>query len=375
MFAVVTAAALLSAEPGLAVLPDMRGPTDAVSAENSPEMIELFRVRFDNKKDGDINISRDGGAGWEKIGRVLIAAGAVNPSGYTASGWAPAGSVAATAVNAVHIKLRQNADRGVLISILPKEFYAPPQDYNSYYSRNSSIVTNMRAGTSFFGGGESPFIGCPVLLERDGSAPAPLPDDYVPRDGDALTVVVERPAEYPSEIVFENRFGGFVTAKYAGSEPKIIAQVLKPFFGVGRFGGSLYAGTGRIRANHTGVICVSTSPTGEIGGFQIIPDNHAMSPEMWTARSLTQWMVVGPPSVTDPSLEGVAPLFRYFIRPVHYRDDFSKKTMDRLLGSFIVQVRLDGGEWIRMPEFTGRVDDAFKKLSHVRILFPLEWKE
>jgi len=90
--------------------------------------------------------------------------------------------------------------------------------------------------------------------------------------------------KYPSEIEFENRFGGFVTLKYPNGESKVVAQVLKPVEGVGRFGGSLYGNTGRIRANHTGVICIITSPHGQVGGFQILPDNHGMSPEMFNAR-------------------------------------------------------------------------------------------
>jgi len=360
------------APPARAVLPDERGPTDAVAVENAPEFVELFRVRFENKPGGIITISSDAGATWESYGRVLMPAGYLNKEGYTASGWAPRGRVAATAVNAVHLKVRQNGERGVLLSLLPADYYEEPEDYNSYYSRNTSIITDIPAGTGFFGGGESPFVGSPVLLERGGADPVPLPEMYYPEEGDAITVVVERPVKYPVEIEFENRFGGFITVTYHGGEKKIIAQVLRPAYGVGRFGGSLHTGVGRIRANHTGVICISTSPPGEIGGLQVIPENHAMSPEMVYARLLTQWMVVGPPGVRDPSLEGVAPLFRYFIRPVYYAGAAGERTLDEMLASFIVQVRLNGGDWERMPEFTGRQDEALKDMTHLRILFPME---
>lgn len=359
-----------------AVLPDKRGPTDAVAEENAPDTVELHRVRFVNSVDGPIEVSRDAGKTWNRIGKVLLPAGAVNPEGYTASGWAPAGKVAATAVNAVHIKIRQNGERGVMFSIIPKEFYEPPKDYKSYYSRNSSIITDIPAGTGFFGGAESPFIGSPVLLERNGAAPAPLPElpeYYTPAEGDAITIVVERPVRYPVEIEFENRFGGFITVRYHGGESKIVGQVFKPVMGVGRFDGSVFADVGRLRANHTGVICISTSPVGLIGGFQIIPDNHGMSKEMIYARTLTQWMVVGPPGVTDPSLEGVAPLFRYFLRPVYFRMGAAGRSIEEMMAAFIVQVRIDGGEWERMPTVTGRVDDALKNVTHIRILFPLEW--
>lgn len=361
-----------AAQDGRGVLEDSRGPTEAVAAENDPALVELFRVRFENEIDGAIEVSRDGGESWSEYGSVLVPIALLNKQGYTASGWAPRGRVAATAVNAVHIKVRQNVDRGVMLSILPSDFLEEPVDYNSYYAKSSSMITDIAAGEGFFGGAESPFVGNRILLERGGPEPGPLPEMYYPERGDRLTVVVERPARYPSEIVFENRFGGFVTITYPDGESRVIGQVLKPFFGTGRFGGSLYTGVGRIRANHTGVLCVSTSPFGEIGGFQIIPDNHAMSPEMIYARLLTQWMVVGPKSVDEPSTEGVAPLFRYFLRPVYYRHTATGQTVEQLLDMFIVDVRLAGGEWRPMPSLTGRDDDALKDLTHVRILFPLD---
>ncbi len=361
-----------AAQTARGVIEDQRGPTEVVAGENDPALEELFRIRFENTFDGEIGISRDSGENWTEYGRVQVPIVLLNKKGYTASGWAPRGRVAATAVNAVHIKVRQNADRGVMLSILPADFMEQPENYHSYYAKSASMITDIPAGERFFGGAESPFVGNRVLLERDGGAPKPLPEMYYPENGDRLTIVVERPVRYPAEIVFENRFGGFITVTYPDGDSKIIGQVLKPIFGTGRFGGSLYTGVGRIRANHTGVICISTSPVGSIGGFQILPDNHGMSPEMIYARLLTQWMVVGPPSVTDPSTEGVAPLFRYFLRPVYYKQSVSGKTTEQLLDMFIVDVRLNGGDWQPMPGLVGRKDDALKDLTHVRILFPLE---
>ncbi|HOY64215.1 MAG: hypothetical protein BWY28_00198 [bacterium ADurb.Bin236] len=372
IIAAVLAAAVCA--PASAVLPDARGPNAAVAAENSPEMKEILRIRVENAAGGAVEVSEDGGASWTAAGKVLLAAGTINPRAYTASGWAASGAVAATAVNAIHIKVKQNEDRGAVFSLLPKDFFTPPADYKSFYSRNSSIITNIPAGGSIFGGAESPFIGSRVLAARAGSAHSPIAEDYVPAEGDSLLIVVERPVKYPSEIVFENRFGGFILIKYPGEEPKLIGQVLKPVAGVGRFEGSLYTDVGRIRANHTGVVCVSTSPVGEIGGFQIIPENHAMSAEMENARLLTQWMVVGPPGAADPSLEGVAPLFRHFIRPVNFKSGPQGKTLEQALGAFIVQARIGGGEWTRMPSVSGRDDKALKDVTHIRMLFPVEWK-
>lgn len=362
---------IFSSAYAFGVLPDKRGPVKELEAENNPEMIELLRVRIENILDGKITVSADEGKTWSPIGKVLLAAGYLNKEGYTASGWAQNGRVAATAVNAVHIKVRQNKDRGVMLSVLPFEMYSPPANYKSYYSKNTSVITDIPAGTGFFGGDESPFVGSPVFLEKTDGKIIPLPEDFYPAEGDIYVIRIDRPVRYPSEIEFENRFGGFITATFHDGEKKIIGQVLKPVYGVGRFDGSMYTDVGRIRANHTGVICISTSVPGLKGGFQILPDNHGMSPEMRTARLLTQWMVVGPPSVMDPSTEGVAPLFKYFLRPT-YHPATADRSIEDALASFIVQVKMNNGEWERMPALDGRLDEALEFMTNVRILFPLD---
>ena len=93
---------------------------------------------------------------------------------------------------------------------------------------------------------------------------------------------------------------------------------------------------------------------------------------MVTARTLTQWMVIGPASVDDPSTEGVAPLFRYFIRPVYYAMGAQGRTIEQMLDMFIVQVKIKDGGWQRVPEVTGREDAGLADLTAVRILFPLD---
>jgi len=355
--------------PAYCVLADQRGPTDIVAPENDPEFETLFQVTFDNTRGGAITAGETGNE--VTIGKVLVPANDVNGQGYTASGWAPQGRVAATAVNAVHLKIKDTDPKATIMSILPKELYGNPEDFNSMYKSSASIITNMPGGTGFFGGGYAPFIGNPVLVDT-GAGFEPLEPDYVPAQGHKLRILVQRPKKFPASITFENRFGGRVILAYPDGEEKVIAQVFKPIYGVGRFGGSEFAGVGRIRANHTGVICVSTSPFGEIGGFQILPENHGMSTEMVTARTLTQWMVVGPKSIDDPSTEGVAPLFRYFMRPVYYPMGAEGRTVEQMLDMFIVQVQRANGPWERMPEFTGRNDTAMTDLTAVRILFPLE---
>ena len=352
-----------------AALIDQRGPTEEVKDENAPEFVDMYRITIENTRGGAVTGEKNGES--IKIATVLVPANDVNPAGYTASGWAPLGAVAATAVNAVHIKLSQGPEKGIIMSVLPKEMVANPSDFNAMYKNSASIVLDSPAGTGFFGGGWAPFIGNPVYVDK-GNGFAPLPEDYKPADGDKLQIRVQRPARMPASITFENRFGGRVILRYPDGEEKTIAMVLKPVMGVGRFGGSEFADVGRIRANHTGVICISTSPLAQIGGFQIIPENHGMSPEMGFARQLTQWMVVGPPRVDDPSTEGVAPLFRYFLQPVYYGMGATGRTIEQMLDMFIAQARINNGDWQRMPSLTGRDDTALKDLTAVRILFPLQ---
>ena len=360
------------------------GTFEAVKAENQPEFVEMFRIQIQNIASGEVSVSTDEGNSWQRSGTVIRPVNGVSNAGYTASKWVANGTVAAVAVNAIHIKTDYNFadDKGVIFSIIPRELNKVPVYYNSYTSPDSSIYTDIAAGEGIFGGGFSPYVGNKVFLEKAGKL-VEIGTGYVPTIGDTIIIQVLRPKRYPKEVVFENRFGGMVTLMYPGGQEKIIGVVLKPVLGVGRFQGSQYAGVGRIRANHSAVICVSTSPVGETGGFQIIPSAHGMSSEMVLARTMTQWMVVGPPNVTDPSPEGVAPLFQYFINPSYRIDDLDKEDWgDKLLSRFLVDVKIQGDDsWRPMPIYTLDPDlrkplpnwanRALEKVTSIRILFPV----
>ena len=346
-----------------------------------PETVEVCRVRIVNQVGGEIAVSQDAGKTWERIGSVTQPAQNVDRKAYTAAKWAKIGTVAATAVNAIHIKTDQNAeeDRGVVFSLLPKEF-GQQVGAPSYVSLPSSIITDLPAGTEIFGGRFSPFVGSPVMLEKEDTL-SPIPAGYMPAVGDRLVIIAQQPKSYPCSMVFENRFAGLITLANCDGTTRLIGQVLKPVAGVGRFSGALYTGIGRIRANHSGVIDVSVSPLGSIGGFQIIPSGHAMSPEMVKARTSTQWMVVGPVCVTDQSFEGLAPLFFGYLRPVYdtadlYADDWEA----RMLSRFLVEAKSDDGDWGPVPVFEldpnmnkplpDWANSALEKVSAFRILFP-----
>ena len=367
------------------------GPSPEVEAQQNTPKAEIYRLRIVNDVDGTITGSRDGGKTWIPIGRVLTFTTRVTNQGYTASKWAPMSAVAATAVNAVHIRTGYNAkdDKGVIFSLLPLEMSTEAvrkaQAKNSFMSPDSSLYTDIPAGTGIFGGDWSPILGNPIGLETPGGLQA-LPVGYAPRQSDVFIIRVLQPADTPHAFIFENRFGGFIIEEAWDGSQKVIGQVLKPVQGVGRFSGTAYSDVGRLRANHNGVIDISTSKMGDTGGFQIIPREHAMSPEMVKARTMTQWMVIGPLNALDPSWEGVAPLFRDYLRPSFGADDWSSPDWLRLATSRVqVDVKYaDSREWQPMPAikldpdlskpFPEWANTALEKVTVIRIVLPVPVK-
>lgn len=357
------------------------GTSEPIAFENRPMMVEMYRIRIANTSGGTIEVSENKGQSWKSIGHVLLPAKQVSDQGYTASRWVDDGNVAATAVNAIHVKtdFSEINDKGVIFNIVPSEdFIADPKKRSSL---EATVYTDIKAGNGIFGGGYSPFVGNVVYTSDEHGGLNPIKTGYIPREGDNIQIIVERPARYPKEIVFENRFGGLITITYIDGEKRYIGQVLRPIEGVGRFLGSEYADVGRIRANHAGVICIATSPLGQIGGFQIIPAGHGMSKEMITARTLTQWMVIGPVSALDPSFEGTAPFFKYYLQPRYREDDIDQPDWKkRLLERFLVEVKYRDKEgWQMMPVYYMSLNKPLPKwantamegVSHIRILFPI----
>ncbi len=324
-----------------------RGPSKDILFEQNQPCHEAIRLRIVNAAGGQIAASNDGGKTWRTVGHVVQPALKVNPNGYTASRWAEDSAVAATAVNGIHIKIADNPDngKGIIFSIVPgAETVGAATQVAS-----ASVVTDMPGGAGIFGG-YGPYVNSPVYLEADNRIAA-LPADYVPAEGDVIQIIRLEPENRPLYCTFENKFGGKIFVEYENELPRLIGQVLRPVVGIGRFGGTRYAAPGRLRANHCGVIDVSTSPVGKIGGFQIVPREHAGSPEVRYIRENTQWMVVGPADVRDPSWEGVAPLFSGYLLPSYRPDDITGPHSDwmrRTLSRLMVQMRYNDGEWENM---------------------------
>jgi len=79
------------------------------------------------------------------LGRVLMTPSKTNWPAYTASKWSEKSSVCASAVNAVHILLNIEKDRGRIISLVPSVTIAPAAGRGSFFS------IECEAGTGLFG--------------------------------------------------------------------------------------------------------------------------------------------------------------------------------------------------------------------------------
>ena len=279
--------------------------------------------------------------------------------GYTASKWAPPGSVAASAVNAVHLTMSVEKDKGRTMSILPRHTVAPAAGDKAF------LTLDAPAGTGFFGGWAPP-VGTPVLVQKQDGTIVPLEKRGLPAAGETLLFDVKE-LERPYLIDIENRPGGRVLGWY-DSGPKLLARVIRPVKGVGRFGGTEFQEAGRIRANHSGVIDVSTTPRNVVGGFQILPFFHSKSQEMGSAWQLTQWLIIASP--TDRPLPGTAPLFSSNLVPGSQMTDTLWDIWSTYGRKSLVLCRKKGGPWEKLPEAGGKDDFALGDVTHLRIYSP-----
>lgn len=347
-------------------------PIALAFAAAPPNGGEAYRIRIENRPGGLVQVSADGGSTYGTVGRVNAAANARIP-GFGAASYAPRGTVCAVAVHGIRIKTGQSAE-GVekaqiplIFSITPRQFAEIPSGYGGHQPRSSGIVTDIDAGRAIFRN-LAPLVGSRVFIERNRGL-SPLPEDYIPVGGETFVITVTRPADAPSEVVFENRAGGMVTATYADGSTKTLTEVVRPVRGVGRYDGTTFTGVGAINTNHPGVITISTAPlcppnTKEggpketRGGFMIQPYFHAY--ELGDASP--QVMVVGPKDRSKPALEGTPPLFSGCVGLSWYPNKPG--------GSYRVQVKFGEGEWRDLPSVTGKVDSALENVTAVRLLFP-----
>lgn len=107
-----------------------------------------------------------------------------------------------------------------------------------------------------------------------------------------------------------------------------------------------------------------------------MPLKHALtSVEMINAWSLTQWLIIAP-EFDQEDLEGQEPLFKQSLVPGTQLDD--KFKFENFWNAYgrkpLVICRRSGGDWEKLPEVSGRVDDALRDITHLRLYFPM-WNE
>lgn len=316
---------------------------------------ERGRIRITNIIDGAVEYSTNYGRTWTKIGKVLQPNYGNNHEiqdyEFTAADWAPVAAIAATAVNAIHVKVAQNHLHATAFSIHPKDVYISTAN-QSYQSSEAAVFLDIPAGYSIFGSGMSPHIGDPIYKQKSDGTLLKWQANEALATGDVMVIVTHEPKDKIAYFEFENQWGGMVSMKTdKGVFP--IARVFRPVKGSGRFGGSQYQDQGLVRANHPGVICVSTGPRGVLGGFQIVPCFHANEPSLEYVLTTTVYMVIGALNYDQRGLEGMYPLFSGVIRS----------------GSR-VEARVSG-TWGPMPAGIGLNQSAFKTVEAIRI-YPIQ---
>ncbi|MCL2009285.1 MAG: hypothetical protein FWG71_01905 [Synergistaceae bacterium] len=308
--------------------------------------------------------------GSAELGAVRALPVRTNWPAFTASKWGAPQTVCATAVNAIHVLVDVEEEKGRIFSIVPVVTVAPAAPAGAFFSIDSP------AGTGMFGG-FAPVSGSRVSIERPGgerSPLLPLSGDVLPmKEGDVLVIESSLPETSDTWMVdIENRPGGRVIA-WTKNGPSVAARVIRPVGGVGRFGGTEFQGIGRVRASHAGVIDIATSPRGVTGGIQIIPLTHALdSAELNYVWGATQWMIIAPLPGKGP-LEGTPPLFKGLL-PGTQLDDRLPDVWSSYGRKPLILARFDGGPWRRFSPASGQVNDALRGLTHLRIYYPF-WGE
>lgn len=281
---------------------------------------------------------------------------------YTASAWGEPGDICATAVNAIHMLISIEDGRGRTMSIIPQETIAPAA------GAGASVVISTKAGYGPFGAW-APTVGSKVYIQKNNSVSRKLLTvNNLPKNGDTLIISVKHP-QLPYMAEIENHPGGRVTI-WNKEGYDVIGRIIKPIGGTGRFQGTLFQRIAALRANHCGVIDFSTSPYGKIGGFQIIPWEHAMtSKEMQGAWNMTQWLIIGP----KDGISKIGSTFPLFKQGLVTGPSEGEKLWD-IWSTYgkksLFLVRINGGNWQKITDITGKNDMALSTVTHLRFYFP-----
>lgn len=334
-------------------LPDTGGPCSAQSL--------IYQISIPFELGGTVTATTPSGF-CQTLGTVLALPDKTRWPSFTATRWGEPGRVVASAVNAIHLLVSIESGQGRTVSLLPQTTIAPAA------GTGAALVISCDAGRGVFGAWAPP-VGSPVFIQEKNGERHPLSKEHFPKTGETLCIEV-REEDPPYLIEIENRPGGrvFVWERHKGC--RLIARVVRPVRGVGRFEGTLFQERGRLRANHPGVIDISTSPKGQIGGFQIIPYEHSLSPEMRSAWKQTQWLILASPDGGNTPLTGTFPLFSGVLVPGPAPGEFLWDLWSTYGRKTLILCRLNGGKLGPLPLFSGKDDQALEQITHIRIYPP-----
>lgn len=283
------------------------------------------------------------------VGRVRAVPTKSRHPAFTASKYGLGGQVIATAANALHLQISVEDGSGRTISVIPAETFVAAPGFGT------SFVIEGIGGTALWGQ-YAPYVGSPVYIVNPVGAPVLFNNIGLLQYASAVEIHVYRPEEEIEYLEIENWPGGKAWYHDAEGRDHPFALVEHGVSGTGRFGGTLYQGPGMVRANHPGVICVSTTRKMDIGGFQIVPLSHTYAREMQKSRRMGQYIILR--GIDFEDLTGKVPFFRGEVRPGD--SEMPERREGRVLGK-------TNGEWGPLPEVSGLTENTLTGIDALRI--------
>lgn len=282
-------------------------------------------------------------------GRIRTAPIKSRHPGFTASKYGLGGQVIATAANAHHLQISVENGSGRTISVIPAETFVAAPGFGT------SFVVEGIGGTGIWGE-FAPFVGSPVYIINQVGVPVLFNNINLLQFATAVDIRVYRPEGNAEYLEIENWPGGRAWYHDTSGQDHPFAVVEHNVTGTGRFEGTLYQGPGMVRANHPGVICVSTTKKMDIGGFQIVPISHTYSPEMQKSRRMSQYIILR--GVDFEDLTGKYPFFRSVVRPG------DSNMPERREGHVTAKMN---GVWGPLPEISGLTEGTLLGVDAIRI--------
>ena len=316
-------------------------------AEPQTELLYTLRIPFEVGAQSEVRFP-DGRV--LPMGKVRVLPWKSKHPGFTASRYGVGGEVVATAANAHHFLIDVEDGRGRTLSLIPTATFVATAGLGS------CIVVEGTGGIGLWGR-YAPTVGSPVfVVNRIGSRIRFRSPDLL-KVATGLEVDVHAPPAAVDYLQIENRVGGRAWY-HDGTGDHLFGVVDRPVTGTGRFSGTLYQAAGFVRANHLGVLCVSTTPVGDIGGFQIVPRNHTFNPELQKTQRMSQWLILRGPDYED--LTGKFPFFSGAVRPGDREDPRSHQGW--------VFCRYGETPWMPLPVVSDKTEDGLGGVTEFRIL-------